>query len=64
MIRNNPKDCEHPEQERARIVQNLVVIAHELYFTKNQGKQEFSDQILEGINFINWLYNKAFGKGE
>ena len=49
-----------PEQDRARIVQNLSVISHELYFSNNAGKQEFSDQILEGVSFINWLYKKAF----
>ena len=53
------------EDERARIAQNLSVIAHQLYFNAKYGLNfdvdNCADQIAESIGFINYLYEKVSG---
>ena len=54
-----------PEKEKARIVQNLSVIAHDLHFV-NLGERVmsadlYSYEIANAVGFINYLYEKAYG---
>lgn len=62
-VRYSIPDGVPPEKERARIVQNLAVVAHELYFRDQIGNEACADQIAEAVRFIDWLYERAF-KGE
>jgi len=49
-----------PEKTRNRVIQNLSVIAHELYFRNGMGNGLYADQIAEAVKFINWLYGKVY----
>ena len=54
------------EEERARITQNLSVVAHQLYFTVKHGLNldvdYCVDEMAEAVRFINYLYETIKGE--
>lgn len=54
--------CKNVEKEKIKIIQNLSVIAHELYFRNEKCSGESADQIAEAVKFINWLYEQVYGR--